>query len=460
MSQLQRFVEFVEKRSQSDTLIHTLSSSFISSLPASLPEKLTADLLRNWVIRMVARGLSKTTYTRYVRRLHTLYKEFRRNHGRDPFEEIHPLLSIDTSDSRERYRHLLSKVGNLLAIIPAKKHDKDNGVVIAALAFLVYLPNLTIENLIALKYRDPIPDVAQLRDVIDNMHTAGSNRQYILPVSQGKQRTPHIAAGILKSISELLNTEVTREDLTAIWIEAALKLHIDPAEIRTLITLLPEAYSYLDHLSPVNITERRYTQILTSVADSINQRARRWHILHLRPGVKADELRQAIITALPRLSRDIDYYYPTRRVMVIDSKSKKKIKKEVPLLRNILFIKIESQKIGKMTARVGQLAWCYRQTPTPNSPYSVISHRDMQRFQHHISLLEPGNEITLRENGMQPGTQVQIEGGERMVGYIGEIESVKNTDGTRTYTLRLSAGTTATWTIADIPEAYLNPLHT
>ena len=84
----------------------------------------------------------------------------------------------------------------------------------------------------------------------------------------------------------------------------------------------------------------------------------------------------------------------------------------------------------------------------------------MKTFQRHIGQFTPDirMEFMTREQPLAKGSEVVIRGGGFMESHIGVIESVKNADGTRTYTLTLSEKEYATWTVSDIDEAFIEPL--
>lgn len=481
MNQLQRFVEFVEKNAESDTLVRTLYRHFTASLDnyaqsASLPETLIPDILRNWLVRMMASGLSKTTYSRYVRRLHTLHREFRRATTRDPFSSLQPLLELnqdaEITTIRKSYDILCNtSVGNPLA------KDAEVDLPLACCLILLYIPMLSPEALVYLKRTDPLPDIPQIQDLKERMQETLSyspQQQYLIPMGQGKQRTPRLISELTDRIKnhlpELDSELPLRELLTSVWIYAALNLRIDPSEILTLIPQLPAPYAYLGELKPASLTEESKNRILRNVADSFNPHARRWHILHLRSGVKSETLTELIATRCPNLSKETEYYYPIQIVSTLDLKKKKRVKREKPLLPKLLFIKIETRKVGKLIARIGQQAWCYRRTPSPTSPYTFIPNAEMQRFQTIVERLnaasankQSGNKDSLdttnEDAAFAEGEIVIIEGDPLLEGRIGEIRSVRHADGTRTYTLQLSTTAMATWTVTDIPEAFLLPLN-
>lgn len=83
----------------------------------------------------------------------------------------------------------------------------------------------------------------------------------------------------------------------------------------------------------------------------------------------------------------------------------------------------------------------------------------MKEFQRHIGLFSSDirMELVSRDISFSVNQAVKINGG-IMDNRIGVIQCVKNTNGTRTYTLALSDREYATWTVEDIEEIYIEPV--
>lgn len=248
----------------------------------------------------------------------------------------------------------------------------------------------------------------------------------------------------------------SRESITAIWIAAALRCRIPLGDIRALVRTLPTEYSFLSIIDPTPLTDTRKASILKVVADSINDKTRQWFVMRMRSGRTPDDIRQAIEYNVPDLYGDTSFFYPTR-VRYREGKGKKMVKEEVPYIPGILFFKTRRDRVGKLFSKIGDMAWCYKYTNTPGSPYSTISRREMEKFQRHIGKFSDDIKMELvTDTGSRFAVDdvVKINGG-MMAGSVGVITAVHNQDGTTTYTLQLSSDSACVWTVKDMEEIYI-----
>lgn len=462
------FAETAAAESTSDSLLaNTLRSykAYLSRYPSDSAD-LSFESLSGWIADMMADGKAPSTYRRYAARLHTLYKEWRKGSADDPFADLAPLLNINAPASTASVRRDLADITRLL--------KRNNGSLtspsLLMLLFMLMDPAITLEETINLKYADPLPDIAQIYDIVATMKSfdrSGGRARYIFRLNQGKQRPAAIAThliaeirSVMKGYGILLPDAFNRSYISALWIAAALKADVDPAEIRAILPEIPREYSYLRAIRPAELSDDEALRILRRVADTISDKTTRWYIMRLRNGINPDAIREAIDKNIPSLRSGIEYYYPTHTVTVYDRRRRKKHREE-PYLPKLLFFRMRSDKVGRLFSKIGDKAWCYRRNADPRSPYCAISNGEMKRFQMHIGSFTPDIRMELREEdteALTPGSKVRINGGGRMEGHIGEITAVKNTDGTHTYTLRLSSTALATWTVADLPALYLTPL--
>lgn len=467
------FYQFVENRIKNYPADRLLSNAWKSlnnySPEVSSENELTSDILLKWIIGMKASGSNPSTYRRYLGKLHTLFKEWRVAGSRDPFNEIKTLL--EKKDNAEN-SNLLKNLHTLLKVI--KQFGGANGSqLFNILLYLLINIDATLEDIIAMQFSDEQPDISQLQDVVDRMQSTGARKKYVFGLNQGKERVPAIAIklnvellsllkgyGIINNYNFIENkTHTAIEIIHALWIAAALEVGVSAEEIANIFLNLPEQYKYLQLLPKHELPEERKLAIMHRVADYINDKTTRWFVMHLRTGNSPEDIKEGIKNKINPLLKEIQFYYPTHTVVTYDKK-RRKIRKEEPYLPRLLFFRMRRDKVGRLFSKIGDLAWCYRFTSDPSSPYCVISNKEMKRFQYHIGNFTPDIQIQLieRKDAIEKGTEVKISGGGKMEGYVGVITDVRNADGTRTYSLRLSDNAFATWQISDIPELYLQPV--
>lgn len=292
-----------------------------------------------------------------------------------------------------------------------------------------------------------------------------SRKKYVFGLEQGKKRETQISRELLHdlwSTANLLGFDFgncfSRESISSIWIAAAMKVGIPIAEICGLVKQIPSEYSYLKAVGRASLSANRKRAVLQKVADSINDNTRQWFIMKLRSGKTPDDIKEAIAENFAEMVSDTIFYHPAHQVVRYDKKNKK-IREEVPYLPGILFFKTRRDKVGTLFSRIGDLAWCYKVSNTPGSPYCTIPIGEMKKFQKYVGQFTPDikMELVTRDDALALGTTVRINGGGMMEGRIGIIQSVKNANGTRTYTLILSDRDVAMWTVKDIDEVYIEP---
>ncbi|MDE6282968.1 MAG: hypothetical protein K2L97_03145 [Muribaculaceae bacterium] len=455
------FITFVENelRATDNKLTTSALTSFLCSVRKHRVDILSPESIRLWVIDMLLAGYNRATRKKYSGKVHRLYKEWKKEAGADPFEATADALNFDTDFNTEHVKKNLSRVRHLItkAIEAAESQD------ICIFLYLLYLPSVTIGELVELKFDDATPDIPQVHDIIETMRDSRRTK-YMFGLGQGKQRLPQIERQLLAKLRATLHRHgfeldpvFSRLTVTAIWIEAALKTDIPVEEIRALVKEIPPTRPYLALIKGTPLTDNRKTEILAAVADTINDIKSQWYVMNMRAN-KPDDIKRAIRLNAPRLYDRITFYYPTHKVLA-EAKKRKTVRKEIPYLPGLLFFRMRNDKVSLLFSRIGQYAWCYRQTTHPDSPYSVIPRAEMKKFQQYIGQFtdDISMELIPRPTPFDIDDKVYVNGVTPLAGNLCVITSVRNNDGTRTYNLRLSATTDCRWTIADIPEIYLDP---
>ncbi|MDE5651411.1 MAG: hypothetical protein K2I35_10550, partial [Duncaniella sp.] len=140
----------------------------------------------------------------------------------------------------------------------------------------------------------------------------------------------------------------------------------------------------------------------------------------------------------------------------------KKLRHETKaVIENVLFFKSADDEIKPLFRIIGDMAWCYKQANTPDSPYATISDSSMAAFQQMIRQFTPDIEISLHRNRPDMlNRKVRITGGP-MAGYEGIIsEIVSDGDGsplTRIFRLEITGSYQIEWMVK-IAEAYIQDI--
>lgn len=326
--------------------------------------------------------------------------------------------------------------------------------------YLLYNPAVSLAQAIMLKQSDLKPGCAQIDETIVN---AGAKPQakYVFPLGQGKKRACQIERETLSEIRKRLENagmrfdgSFSRADITGLWIDVALSRGLSPELVRAVVGELPARYACLDILAPRTVDEEKKATVIANVAQAINDNVPRWFAMKLRDNNTPDD----ITAALPQgIAGKIEFYYPCRKERRNGRKGKRTV--EVPFLPGILFFRYRRDKIPALFRNIGNMAWCFRTSGAPDSPYSVISDSAMMQFQRHIGLFSPDMEMRLTNlDGPAVGDHVRVSGNDIFSGYEGTVIKIrKDEDGGTTYILQLSALTAISWKEVSVRSPFVEP---
>lgn len=422
------------------------------------------EALRVWCAEMLLRGLGLPTVKRYLGALHTEYKEWARTSSRaevDPFKSILSDLGSLASGEKNFSRQNVAHLPRIVRMDPAS----DEWVSANVFLYLLYNPSATLSETIGLTREGHEPaGCAQQAEIVERMHAAPQSK-YVFPLQQGRKRISRISGEVtsamrrtLESAGMRFGSSFSRASVTSLWIEAAWKCGIGAREIRGVIGEIPAEHSFLTLVSAPGLDDGRQAGIVARVADSINDRTRRWFVMRLRSGVTPDDIRSALAASCPALAADLRLYYPTRRI--VRRKDKRKIREDVPYLPGILFFMACRDNVGAMFRHIGHMAWCFRTANSPRSPYASISASEMKRFQQHVGQFTP--DIETRLSGAGPvadvGGRVSIVGGDLYEGLEGEVLKVRRENGKVIYSLRLTGSLCIRWEGVEVEASLVEPV--
>ncbi len=424
-------------------------------------ESLGEDVLRIWIADMILAGLKLTTRKRYFNSIHSLCRaryDFSRS---DPFENVREDLNRDFEVRLDEAEANLKIVGNILrkAVDAGKYECRD------IFLCLLYDVNASIRDIINFSFNNAPGKLPQIEDIAEAKKKSGRTK-YVFGLRQGQARDTQICRELITELSSMLrengmrfNASFSRDSIKEIWIAAALECGIRTEEIRSVVDTMPEGFAFLEMVTPLELTDEKKAGIIKKVADHINDNTKYWFVMRLRAGKTPDDVKELIKAKNEALYKDIRFYNPTHTV-TREGRNGKRIREEVPYLPGILFFYLRRDEVGMLFNRyIGTLAWCYRYANTPDSPYSAISRREMERFQRHVGKFTEDirMEMVTREQPLAVDDVVKVYGGV-MDGSVCTITGVKNKNGTRTYSLQLTDSTSFRWTVSDVEGISLEPL--
>lgn len=462
MNSFKNYIENQIKTDDADNLTVNVAGSLLESMRRHNQDEVSDTSLRMWIVDMVIGKLKKSTRKKYFSRLHTLYREWKSVAGQDPFADLNTEINTDFDIDNEESVNNLALVPRLLK----KASDSTDRETIDIILYLLYNVSASIGDVINLRLNDETIDCPQIDDIIEETRNASKRTKYVFGLSQGQKRELQIVRELLSGMHRVLKDvgmrfggSFSRESITAMWITAALKVGIPTEDIRSVITTVPDCYSVFKLIPVMPMSQRQHRKVICRVADSINNKASQWFVMRIRQGNTPDEIKRRIQERLPQLYKGMLFYHPTHKVTKLNARNKR-VTEDQPYLPGVMFFKTGSDKVTSLFSQIGDMAWCYKWANSPHSPYCTISRNEMAIFQRYIGEFTPDISVELvsRTKPIEHGSIVKISGGGVMEGHEGIVESVRNTNGTRTYTLRLTDYLEATWTVKDIAEVFIDPV--
>lgn len=446
----------------SDTLTTTAVSSFLTSLNLHAYAEVSKESLRMWIVDMALGGLKVSTRKRYFSRIYTMYRDWKCVPGENPFEAVKEVVDFDFKcDSKESDMNY-DFLENLL-YRPKEENSKEY---INLFLYLFYNPMATMQDVINMKFDDYSVDCPQIDEIIDEQKEISHRNRNVFGLGRGRKREPQILWETLSGLRAVANQcgmrfagTFSRNSIISIWIAAAIKAGVSVAEIRAVISAVPSEYSSLCLVPVVPLSDFQKRCIIRQVADSVNNKPQQWYVMKMRAGQTPETVKDKIKMTTDGILDKMMFYYPTHKVVQKNAKGKA-VKREVPYVPGVLFFKINRNKVSLLMHCIGEVAWCYKYSNSAGSKYCTISRNEMKTFQRCIGEFTPDVEMELEVRNMplKEGTVVKINGGGRMIGKEAVIESVRNVNGTRTYTLSLTNYLQAKWTIKDMEEIYIDPV--
>lgn len=420
----------------------------------------TLDLgsLKLWIASMLLEGMSINTVKRYAGSIHTIFSEWKDRDAADPFNEIQYAFKQPYEQDKTV---VLQNLGMLRRLFAYNESSKDWKIV-SIFFYLLYNADITLLDVIDASF-DNAPKYCAQIDSIVKSHDSSFGRKYLFDLNQSKARPSQISRELTEGLTQLMQKAgmkiaegQVREEITAIWVAAAMKCNIDIAEIRSIIPSVPYRYRALSLIQKKELSEDRKHEIICRVADSINDNTPRWFVMKLRKRISLDDIKDKVEQELPGRLATMELYYPTRTVT---KKVGRRIHKdEIPYIPDMLFFRTQYNKVGSLFSKIGDIAWCFKVSQLPDSKYYVIPHEEMSNFQKCVGQFTDDIHVELvsASRALGIGRMVRITGG-MMKGYKGKIEDMNDDKGTRTFFLSVSNENALKWT-AEVEDVFIEPL--
>ncbi len=458
------FIDFLESRRQegiADEIEKWATASIKNVLghKSRANRELTEYDLRLWIADMIRHGFSRQTRRRYYGKIHALHTNYAGNspEAEQAFSSARNL--IDSAENSMAYDN-----GNNLTAL--KRLAGDASATRPALAihrqlflYLFYNGGSTVDDAINATFADYGSANSQCDEIVESLKAP--RRKYIFPLGQGRRTDKQIAKSLSVSIAAVLaqaglrlSAPFSDDTAASLWISAAEACGIPTEDIRSAIGHVPEGHPYLSLIPRRPISDTTRTGILSRVADYVNDTAPRWYVMKMRQRVSPADINDRLTDTAPQLLGQMSTFYPCDEIIKLHGK--KKTVAEAAVISSVLFFMMRGNKVDELFRNIGDLAWGYRTSNAPGSPYSVIPKWQMRNFQLCIGHFTPDVRVELTDisSDLGVGREVEIVGG-KFAGYRGLIHDILSPNQTRTnkrvFRLDLTLNSSIRWT-ADIPE--------
>ncbi len=430
--------------------------SFIAFAGNELHEEniITDILIGDWVIDMVLSGLTPKTASYYLDCLCSVYNTAVENGLALPSpsfqiikSRLKSVLSTDKTEARPLSAFNFDALTSMI-----RNADRQNGELglftdIAILSILN--PSLSIDEITRLKKRN-LDTLSPESKTIAERHV-NTRRSYLFTLEQNEKTPKQIATRCNEKITALLKyrglpvSSDAQDSLRSLWLLTALKSGVRASAAVAVIGEAPTGLPILSIVSKISINEVSRKDILNTVAKTLVENPRQWHVMRLRHGTKYESLKKR----LELLDKDIktpDTFYPCEEIA--RKIGKKMIYKDKPLIPGIVFIRTRATDICPIMRTAGDIAWCMRDPSHADRRYAVVTQRSMETFQQVIGQFTPDYKLyPLGTLLLKPQDRVIIIGGDYSGTEAIVEKSPKDTTGDIIYQIRFIDDTGFEWHI-------------
>lgn len=428
---------------------------FLGGTPVSLDD-INEDLLNEWVAWAFYKGYAYGSVLTYLGRLSALYGKAVKEGvvpKTDSFAQIRVKLKQATDASLEvnAIPDCFSKLRRLVLADfsknPLRQLAKD------LVLFSLYHGGLSFEELAGYRKDDCRGDDDAIQAIVERY--ARPKNRYLFPLNQSERTANQLNRTISSLFSDALkfvglHLSAYRSDTAVdLWAAAAMHCGFSAAEIAGCIGTASRVNPLYSFAAGKELTAERIAEIRRRVARILARDPEDWYAMQFRPGVDYDMIQNRMKTVGITFAKS---FYPMEEIV---RRVGKKMKRESrPVMRGLFFFKSRATGLPELFYRIGDLAWGYRYSKDPRSPYAAIPQKSIEEYEtavgKFVDCIEAHSDGFLR---LEEGDKVEITSGE----YCGhpaifEKEIRKITRGSRLvdrviYRLRLAGIDRYTWTV-------------
>lgn len=369
---------------------------------------LSETMMADWATDLLSRGLAASTVSRHLNSLNGMMKDAAKegmipqnNSARTVSKALSDMKDLPPLLSAPIFESTLSTLRNALR----ERDDNNYDPFLELLLFSMLNGAADIDSIARMKKADMAGYEGESLSIMTR--NADARRDYVFNLHQSeltpRQLKAAISSGILASFDSRLGGPGFDSDVfvRSLWAACAVKSGLAASEALGYVDG-EASYSIPAFCSPAPAPDHSKTKWVDAVNTMLTSEMPKWHVMQMRRGVSFDELQKEIFD---RIHPRPVLYYPCETIMRV--RGGRKRMEERPVIDRIVFFKCYPDKVLQMFSAIGDMAWCYRLSGAPGSPYAVIPQRDMERFQRAVGVFTPETEIhPLHELTPKPGESV------------------------------------------------------
>ena len=272
---------------------------------------------------------------------------------------------------------------------------------------------------------------APLRATIISLLCANTRRNYIFDLRQSQRTPKQLQAHISKIVNDLFRRarlpQATDpyQTVEALWAYAALRIGIPASTLISHLGHVPLGLPVLklsvvrcplseqNTAPPASILRAQRADTVKEYFSQVGKifldNPPQWYAMSLRPGVRFTQVCRRLELLGDRVPQP-QLFYPCEEIA--RAIGKKIVTRQRPVIHSVVFFRAKLTDIGRLFARIGDLAWCYRQSARPGAPYAHISDAQFRLFQQTIAQFTPDYEVaSAGELKLTEGDRIRILGG-------------------------------------------------
>lgn len=320
------------------------------------------------------------------------------------------------------------------------------------LLFAIYMGGMSLDDIARYRKDSYTGEDENIISIISRY--SRPRNKYLFPLDQIHSTPRQMQHRLLSLIQPLLSRHglIIPADMPhpifSLWSNAAMACGIPASDIAACLGTRSKEILLTAFAEPSALTSGEIERIRSTVSTTLTHNPLHWYAMHLRRNV-------AFADVTSRLSESgislAETYYPMEEI--VRRAGRKKIFERRPVISWLVFFRARRTDLDSLYRAIGDLAWGYRVSHTPASPYAIVSDTEVRSYQEAIGTLSPSTILLPNDAGeLRSGDHVVILGGE-MNGLQGRFITARGTaSGATVYRIRLDGGGHASWIVDRDPR--------